>query len=147
MQAILYGQMKVLSEAKEPVLFTGADCLLTHDPRSIFEDDFDLGITTSDTFLDCKMNTGAIFVKHPRLCFDTWAKAYLMMPKEWGEDQVYLYKSIRESNLKIKEFSCEDHNWAPKSLDDDANLSTIVHFRGKRKSFMKSWANKYLGIN
>jgi hypothetical protein len=145
MMAFIYGQWKLLFASKEPVLFTGADCLLTRDPRPFFQGD--LTITTSDTFSDCKMNSGAIFVKNPNLCSSIWANALNKTPKEWGEDQTCLYKAILESNFDVKEIRCEDHNWAPRDLDDDAGLPTIVHFRGKRKSFMKDWANKYLGIN
>ena len=146
MQAIVYGQMKLLSEAREPVLLLGADCLLTRDPRPYFLGD--LTITLSDTFSDCKMNTGAVFVKEPKLCSEIWADAYCLKPKEWGEDQIFLYKAIRESSdVDIQELRCEDHNWAPRNLDDNANFPTVVHFRGKRKEFMKDWANKYLNIN
>ena len=144
MQAFLYGQTKFLSETKEPVLFVGADCLLTRDPRPYFSDD--LSITTSDSFQDCKMNTGAIFVKNPELCSHVWLDALGLKPKEWGEDQIFLYKTIKESNLKVKEIRCEDHNWAPRNIHDDAGMPTVVHFRGKRKSFMPQWAEKYLKI-
>ena len=94
MQAFIYGQMKFLSEVKEPVLFVGADCLLTKDPRPFFLGD--LTITTSDTFSDCRMNTGAIFVKEPKICSDIWADAFCLKPKDWGEDQIFLYKTIKE---------------------------------------------------
>ena len=144
MQAFLYGQMKFLYEVREPVLFTGADCLLTRDPRSFFLDN--LTITTSDAFTDCKMNTGAIFVKDTFKCAKVWEEVYNLKPQKWGEDQTFLYKTLLSSNLKIKELRCEDHNWAPKDLNDEVT-STIVHFRGKRKSFMKEWAKRYLGIN
>jgi hypothetical protein len=146
MQAILCGQMMLLAESKEPVLLTGADCLLTRDPRPFFQGD--LAITTSKTFSDCVMNTGAIFVKHPNLCFDIWQKALDKNPVEWGDDQTCLYEIIKESKFDVKEIACEEHNWAPNDLDDDANLATIVHFRGgKRKKFMKDWAKKYLNID
>lgn len=146
MEAFLYGQMSFLREVKEEVLFVGADCLLTRDPRPFFQSD--LTITTSSTFSDCKMNTGAIFVKNTKLCLDVWIEALELEPKDWGDDQKCLYKMIKEyKGLDFKELRCEEHNWAPDDLNDNAHMATVVHFRGKRKSFMKDWASKYLGIN
>ncbi len=125
--------------------FIGADCLLTRDPRPYFLND--LTITTSDDFSDCKMNTGAIFVKDTYSCGEIWERVYQSAPKEWGEDQIYLYKEIKNSKISFTEIPCEEHNWAPINLRDDANMATVVHFRGKRrKLFMKEWAEKYLGI-
>lgn len=145
MQAFLYGQARLLYETREPILFVGADCLLTRDPRPYFLSD--LTITTSDEFTDCKMNTGAIFCKNTKLCFDIWSEAYQLFPEEWGEDQTCLYKTIKSYvGLDVCELRCEDHNWAPKDINDDANMATVVHFRGNRKSFMKDWAKKYLDI-
>lgn len=145
MQAFLYGQLKVLDEYEKPILFTGADCLLTKHPYECFKGS--LTITTSDKFTDCKMNAGAIFCNRPILCRKIWKETLELNPKEWGEDQIFLYKTIQKSNEDIRELRCEDHNWAPRDLEDNAGFPTIVHFRGKRKSFMKEWANKYLRIN
>ncbi len=145
MEAFFYGQGRLLFEIKEPVLFVGADCLLTRDPRPFFLND--LTITTSDYFSDCKMNTGAIFVKETYLCAEIWEKIYESKPKEWGDDQIYLYKELKKSKLKITKIPCEEHNWAPRDIDDDANMPTVVHFRGRRKRFMKEWAKKYLNLD
>lgn len=144
MQAFLYGQMRMLKEIDEPILFVGADCLIIRSPELYFSKD--LAITTSDTFSDCKMNTGAIFCNNNLACAEIWAKAYEFMPIHWGDDQRCLYRAIKESNLDVEELKCEDHNWAPDSINDSAGMPTVVHFRGPRKSFMSEWAKKYLNI-
>lgn len=144
MLAFLYGQCKVLIESREPVLFTGADCLLTKDPTPFFKKD--ISITTSDEFIDCRMNTGMILCNDTLKCAEVWAEALKLEPKEWGDDQRCLYRAILESDLDVEELKCEDHNWTPNNLDDNAGMPTIVHFRGNRKSFMPQWAKKYMDI-
>ncbi len=141
-QAILYGQWKFLQESQEPILLIGADCLLT---KLIPEFEEDIGITLGP-FSDCKMNTGMVYVKDGKKSEQVWAAALELNPTVWGQDQTFLYESILESGLDIKELRCEEYNWAPNNIHDDAGLPYVVHFRGKRKSFMKNWAKTYLEI-
>lgn len=142
MQAILYGQWKFLQECKESVLLIGADCLLT---RLVGDFEEDLAITLGP-FADCAMNTGMVYVKDGKVSEKVWASALDMNPINWGDDQTCLYESILDSGLKVKKLDCKEYNWAPNSVIDDAGMPAVVHFRGRRKSFMKDWARSYLGI-
>jgi len=146
MQAIFYGQIKFMKETNDTILFTGADCLLTKKLGLNHDSLPDLAITTSKTFSDCEMNTGAVWVKDKEKCIKIWEEVLEKEPKDWGDDQIFLYEGIKRSNLNTLYLPCEEHNWAPSSINDDAGFPTVVHFRGKRKSFMKDWAKRYLGI-
>jgi hypothetical protein len=146
MQAILYGQMRFMEWCKEPILFTGCDCLITRAQGLNSDSIQDIAITTSKEFSDCEMNTGAVWIRSGEVVIPTWKAALETEPKEWGDDQTSLYEAILESNLNVLKLRCEDHNWAPKNINDNANMPTVVHFRGKRKKFMKEWGEKYLNL-
>ena len=141
MQAILEGQWRFLCEAKGPVFFTGADCLVTRDPTPYFAGDLTI---TVGPFTDCRMNTGAVFVPDPAKCAPVWRKALDMRPTKWGEDQTSLYSAILESGLDVRELAAKEHNWAPGSPEDDAGMPTVVHFRGRRKAWMQPWSERFL---
>ncbi len=143
MQAILDGQRQFLAAAKGPVLLVGADCLLARDPGPFLE--WLLTITVGP-FSDCEMNTGAIWCVDGPRCAPLWQAALDLKPVEWGDDQRALYAALRASGVPITTVRCEDHNWAPESVDDEAGMPTVVHFRGRRKAWMADWASKHLGI-
>lgn len=144
MQAILYGQMKILEKAKESVLLIGADCVLT---RYISNFDSDIAITLGP-FSDCEMNTGMIWCGNTKLCAKVWKSALDLNPSEWGEDQTCLYESVLdfEPSLKITRLKCEEYNWAPNHVNDNAGMPAVVHFRGNRKRYMKQWCEQFPGI-
>lgn len=143
MQAFLSAQMQFLEQATEPVLLTGADCILTADPRGVLGDDCDMAITVGP-FADCRMNTGAIFIKDGPKCAKVWREALASKPVRWGDDQTSLYRAILASDLKIKELPCQQYNWAPESPDDSAGLPLIAHFRGPRKGWMRAWYERFV---
>lgn len=146
MAAILEGQRQFLACANDPVLFVGADCLITKDPKHLPSNDADIAITTSDTFSDCRMNTGAIWCTDGPTCAPVWQAALDRGPMSWGDDQTALYAAIRGSHLTVEELACPEHNWAPRNVEDEAGMPTVVHFRGQRKSFMAEWARRHIGI-
>lgn len=142
MQAIIAGQWRFLGEAREPVLFVGADCVLTRDPRDVGAGDLTV---TIGPFGDCPMNTGAMWVMDPAKCAPVWKAALDMAPVEWGDDQTSLLRAIRASGLDVREVRCEAHNWAPQAVDDAAGMPTVAHFRGDaRKRFMGEWFDRHV---
>lgn len=143
MQVLLDGQRQLLEDSDEAVLLVGADCLIGYDPRQFFLQD--LTITVDDSFSDCRMNTGAIFCSNGKKCAPIWAEALKANPREWGEDQVALYNAVCASGLGVREIQCERHNRAPENKDD-GRLSTVVHFRGRRKEYMRAWAKRFMDI-
>lgn len=143
MQLLLDGQRQLLAESDEEVLLVGADCLVGQDPRNLFLSD--ITITVDASFSDCYMNTGAIWCRNGKQCAPVWEAALAKKPVQWGQDQVALYTAILESDLEVVEISCNEHNRAP-DYRLDPRISTVVHFRGRRKSFMEEWAKNYLGV-
>jgi len=142
MQAFLDGQMQFLSYAQEPVLLVGADCLITRDPRPLLLGD--ITCTTSSTFSDCEMNSGAIWCMPSQS--HVWRNALARNPVEWGQDQTCLYAAMQESCVDLATVRAEDHNWAPETVEDNAGMPTVVHFRGRRKSWMAEWARRHMGL-
>lgn len=145
MLAILDGQRQFLATMPGPVLLVGADCLVTRDPRPFLGGGIDMAVTIGP-FSDCPMNTGAIWCADGPTCAPVWQAAIGRGPREWGEDQIALYAAVKDSGLRAREVCAEEHNWAPDSLDDDAGMPAVVHFRGRRKAWMADWARRYLGI-
>lgn len=144
MQALLDGQRQFLETTRGPVLLVGADCLLTRDPRPFLVGD--VAFTTSRTFVDCEMNSGAIWCADGPKAAEIWRVAVARKPRRWGADQLALWGSARESGLDVRKLRAEDHNWAPERLDDDAGMPTVVHFRGRRKHLMAPWAARHLDL-
>ena len=143
MQALLDGQLQCLQWTQEPVLFVGADCLIAKDPRTIKGGD--LTITIGD-FSDCPMNTGAIWCHNPARCVPIWRAAVDSRPVTWGEDQTALYEAVKASGANVVSVNADQHNRAPSSVEDSADMPTVVHFRGRRKSFMADWAKRWMDL-
>lgn len=144
MPLLLDGQRQFLELTRGPVLFVGADCLVTKDPRPVLQGD--LTVTTSPTFSDCEMNTGAIFCADGKTCAPIWKAALDRKPVTWGEDQSSLYAAVQLSDLDVRKVPAELHNWAPEHVEDPAGMPTVVHFRGKRKTWMAEWARRHLDL-
>lgn len=143
MAATIEGQRQLLAATSGPVLFTGADCLLTRDPRPYLSGDMTI---TIGTFSDCPMNTGAVWCADGPRCAPVWADALARGPKNWGDDQTCLYAAVQDSGLDVTELRCEEHNAAPGDAMDRAGMPTVAHFRGRRKAFMADWAARFLGV-
>lgn len=144
MQALLDGQRQFLEATPGPVLLVGADCLLTRDPRPYLAGD--VAFTTSGAFVDCEMNSGAIWCADGPKAAAIWRAAVARKPRRWGEDQVVLWGAAQESGLDVRRLRAEEHNWAPEQLADDAGMPTVVHFRGRRKPLMGPWAARHLDL-
>lgn len=145
MEAFVDGQRQLLECAHEPILFVGADCLLTRDPWPYMAGD--ITITVSDTFGDCRMNNGAVWCRDPALCAPVWRDALRRKPREWGQDQRTLYAALQACDLIVAELPCEQHNWTPGGrVENDAGMPTVMHFRGQQKRFMAAWAQRHLGL-
>jgi len=143
MLALLDGQRQFLAVTPGPVLLVGADCLVTRDPKPFFVGNM---AVTIGPFSDCPMNTGAIFCADGPTCAPVWQAALDRRPLEWGDDQRALYAALKTSGLDYCELPCEAHNWAPDHVGDHAGMPTVVHFRGRRKTFMAEWARRHMGL-
>ncbi len=138
MLALLEGQRRFLCDAGERVLLVGADSVITRNPFRI--SDAMLAVTLGP-FKDCPMNSGFLLCNEPRPCADIWQAALDRKPLEWGDDQRALWAAMQDAIAEgkdIETLKCTEHNWAPSSASDQID-STVVHFRGPRKKFMRDW--------
>ena len=143
MPMLLDGQRQFLAATPGPVLLVGADCLVTRDPRPFLAGDITI---TIGPFLDCEMNTGAIWCADGPTCAPVWQAALDRKPLEWGEDQTSLYAAIQASGLDVRRVGCDEHNWAPDYVQHPAGMPTVAHFRGTRKAWMAEWARLHMGL-
>ncbi len=143
MMALLDGQRQFLECVEGPVLFVGADSLITRDPFAIAPD-CQLALTFGP-FTDCPMNNGFMLCRDIAACAVAWADAIALGPKNWGDDQRCQLAAFEASGLRIARLRCEDQNWAPENVTD-ACKPTVVHFRGHRKDWMPQWAQRHMGI-
>lgn len=149
MKSFVLGQKQFLDFAREPVLFIGADCVITKDPRP-WTLDCDIAITLGP-FADCEMNMGAVWCNNTYKCAKIWERAFCEKRLvDWGDDQRAVYGAILEAEdkgeIRVNRLRCEQHNWAPNDLQDDCK-PTVAHFRGTRKQFMIPWAKKHLNLD
>lgn len=157
MMACIQGQRWFLEDTPGPVLLTGADCIVTRDPRPLL-DGFDL-VGTVYPFSDCCLNTGLVMVADGPSAAPIWgiaeAKLLELDSIAWGDDQIALKCALapvtpypaegERHGLKVKFVSCVEHNWAPEAHDDDAGMPLIAHFRGeRRKGWMGFWYRRFL---
>lgn len=142
MSAIIDGQRQWLDYAPGPTLFTGADCLLTADPRHV-AGGYDMAITTKST---TNLNTGAIWCMDGKTCVPVWRAASKEPLGEWGMDQMALLKAFRASGLRILELPCDRYNRKPHAEMDAADgYPMVVHFKGgPRKRDMSPFWHDFL---
>lgn len=139
-------------------LFVGADCLIARDFREHLLP-ADLSIILRPGHKRHRINNGFMFVPTAsrakvaplfrkiadttepvfNLCHDMVAveRALSPMPLEYGLHE--------RAGLTVNFLPMETWNGGPKTADDPAGNSFVLHFRGKqRKAVMVDWARKWL---
>lgn len=155
MQAFITGQRNARRDLDGPLLFTGADCILTRDPRPDFIE-CEMAFTVWP-FGDCCLNTGLVYAAGKGATV-LWDKALETQTIDaWGDDQLAI-KAVLEPvprqvgapvdeyrlGMRVRWLSCKTHNWAPDNQDDDAKMPVIAHFRGTRKPWMRPWYDRFV---
>lgn len=141
MQAFLRGQQLFMQDNPGRTLFVGVDSVITRDPFQ-FARDCELGVTMMLPPTDCDINNGFVMVNAPDRCAPLWETALAFRPDAWGDDQQFLWRAIDSSDIKLERLWCKDHNEAPENASDMIE-STVVHFRGPRKVFMRTWWDNF----
>jgi hypothetical protein len=158
MLAILFGQRDWIARGcwQGHTVMVGADCLINRDLNQAFTPGWDICITTRK-HRRWPVNTGAIYLKGGMAiqASNCWAKAAALCNGEWGDDQAQIatqFAPIPETHrveqrgfMYVSFASMKTHNDSPKHVTDDSD-AFVVHFKGKRKSFMADWAKQHLGI-
>jgi len=161
MRAVLYVQQQYLASTEhndEDIILLGADCVLARDPREVFEDCFDVAVTVDHSLGDCPLNTGAIFVAATAtpLAAQAWDEAMHGMGVSWGDDQRALYSRLgplpnlpalqQSGGLAVKVMKLHPWNHAPKDVNEATGTTGLLHFRGPRKKFMRSYCKRHLSL-
>ena len=154
MPATIAAQAQYLRVHDSPVLFTGVDCVLAGDPLAVLARGFDIAMTV-DKFPECPLNTGAMFVRDCGLALAYWEKALAVCGNEWGDDQKCLARVFNApdtpATVVVGEGQVIDflpmlpYHFAPRNVDD-VRPATVVHFRGRRKAFMREYCSRHLGL-
>lgn len=143
MPLLIDAQLQFMRQCDEPILFTGADCVLTRDPRGVLREGIDLAITTDKNRR--RLNTGAMFVADGPRCAPVWQAALDMNPVEWGQDQTCLLAAIQASSLNVDYLSKREYNRPPLDPGEEGREAMIVHFKGDRKAAMQPWWDRFCG--
>lgn len=138
-------------------LFVGADCLIRRDPRGHIPAG-DLAIILRPDHKRHRINNGFMFVPAdsrsrvaplfrsiadncgPAMCDDMVSveRALSPMPLDFG--------TYPRAGLTVNFLPMETWNGGPKSADDEATGSFVLHFRGQvRKRVMLDWAARWMG--
>jgi len=151
MLAYLVAQHSWLSDpanADTPCLLTGADCVLAQDP-SVFAElcgGADILVTSDPTFLDCRINMGAIYIPTPSKVVSVWRDAIQRCKGEWGDDQIAFAAALEASDLSVVDVPCDPYNLAPEHPGDDCRRGVVLHFRSDRKAWMTAYCREWLDL-
>lgn len=151
MKAILAGQLAYLRSdlASEDTVLLGADCVLANDPAKLFVDDpwFELAVTHGP-FVDCWMNTGAMFVRGGSVhTVAMWEAALARCGDDWGDDQLSLASELpwfQKAGGRLQLLQVDPYNLAPESVEDDCRRAMVLHFRGPRKAWLLDYCARWV---
>lgn len=131
-------------------VFLDTDVVVQKDLVSVFESEFDVGLTIRDepvvdpegidVTVAMPYNTGVMFSRSGGRPF--WEAAYRHCmtfsdyEKEWWGDQLSVKAIADNTALKLKKFPCSLYNYTPKEVDEDVSNKFIVHYKGARKEWM-----------
>lgn len=158
MHAILEGQIAYLMQwsGEHPVVLVDIDCLVNRDLNAAFDGKFDIGLTNRINEL-APINNGAMYIaagaKRQALKFFT--RALALCKDHWGGDQEAIAQAAwpvpaghvicRHKGARIGFFSMATHNCVPRAEGSEHSRNPfIVHFKGDRKRWMKTYAEKFI---
>jgi len=135
-----------LSKLSGEVLYLDYDTIVQEDVSSVFEQDFDLAITTRSgvekdstlLYKVCPHNVGVMFSRSQSF-WRIVRNRYDARQDEpsWFKFQILVTEAINTlKQFKFLELSSEKYNYTPESRDEDLSGRSIVHYKGLRKSWM-----------
>ncbi|NES81875.1 MAG: hypothetical protein F6K10_10985 [Moorea sp. SIO2B7] len=153
------------------VVFLDADILVNKNLESVFEKDFNVGLTYRETHKTMPVNGAVIFVsntnKEYALHFlnkihDIYTEKYLNHSLWWGDQyalidaighEKFLHRTsefIQIDRVKILLLPCDYYNFSPQpnfsSIAFELSDKKIIHFKGKRKKLINPYWMTYLNI-
>jgi len=135
-----------LADLEGETLYLDYDTIVREDVSYVFEQDFDLAITTrsgrekdaNTLFQVCPHNVGVMFSRSPEF-WKYVANRYDGREDEpsWFKFQIVVTEAINVlKQFKILELPSEKYNYTPKTLDEDYAGRSILHFKGNKKAWM-----------
>lgn len=130
-------------------LFLDLDTVVQCDVWDVFNDEFDVALTTREKPLilqgedvsdSMPFNTGVMFSQGTSF----WKRVCeLMKPlplddRNWFGEQMVIAQLAKTGEFRVKEIPGSDYNYSPKTQDENVFTRYIVHYKGKRKEWMQS---------
>ena len=144
-------RMKVMAEAMtdSPTIILDTDCIVQKDIGDVFAEPFDIALTKrtkaiisdtsgDDVTKDMPYNTGVMFSRRKQFWVDC-LNLVRQMPqehKDWYGDQLAVAQAVK--NYHLLELPVDPYNYTPGSNKEDVSNKAVVHYKGKRKEWMKA---------
>jgi len=136
-------RMESIVELGPDLIILDTDLIVQKDLRPVFAFDFDVALTIrTDKVLDpsgvnitelMPYNTGVVFIRNPKFFADCieWST-----DKDfgWYTDQAAVAELAGRYN--VLKLHCDNFNYTPRSAAEDVSSRYVVHYKGKRKSFI-----------
>lgn len=163
MQACTEAQARYLeSEPEDDTLFVGADCILLRNPAKYCPESPALCLTYRHPYANYPINNGFMYVRRHSLpaVAELYRRVADRTGTKWCDDQRSIRAELEpmpklcgiheRAGMLIAFLPMKPFNSLPKTLDDIARRSVMLHFRGKqhatgqhRKDFMVDWAKAH----
>jgi len=130
------------------MLFIDPDIIIQKDVWDVFDDEFDVAMADrggKPVMLNGK-DISKVMPHNLGVAFSTgtqfWRRCLVEMKKlslddrNWFGDQIAVGRVARSKIFKIKTLDMYKYNYSPQTKDEDVSSRFIVHYKGKRKSWM-----------
>jgi lipopolysaccharide biosynthesis glycosyltransferase len=138
-----------LAELAEPNLCVlDTDIIIRRDLSDVWALDFDVALTRRGVTLDTNgqdvavampYNSGVMFCREPAF----WAEAHMVCAgfpdkfQTWYGDQLAIKQAV--TGFELLELDVRSWNYSPRFEGDYPEQARVLHFKGKRKDWMKAW--------
>lgn len=142
-------RLRHLAELKESRLCVlDTDIIIQRDLSDVWAQDFDVALTRRGVTLDTKgndvsvampFNSGVMFCREPMF----WKRAHEICAgypeklQTWYGDQLAIKQA--SPGFDLLELDVAGWNYPPKFEGDYPDTARVLHFKGKRKDWMKAW--------
>jgi len=132
-------------------LFLDTDVIVQEDVRHVFYGDFDIAVATREgtmrphevgsRFMARNLyNAGVVFSRSQGFWLAALQRAELMVGRHsWGCDQEAMNQVIKSGPYYAMILE-NSYNYPPFTADEDVSDKLIVHYKGKRKAWMGTFA-------
>lgn len=122
------------------VLHLDCDCIVREDVSSVFEDTFDIAVTTDmrPGAGEIKYNAGVVFSRRPSFWGELAEKVQGLGFQEWRKTEGTFNELADNGRFKTKVLDGERFNYVPLNLRSlQQSNAAIVHYRGGRKRYIR----------